>query len=126
MADRKDDAEPEARAPEGGPAWRLGDQACKSGSRPDGPTLTPKRPGPLNASSARRPKPSGGHSTASGLVTSARGRVRSGDAAGPPDEAAASGAEVPAGRIQHPPDKPLRQERRLTSVFDPASERAFW
>jgi len=34
-------------------------------------------------------------------------RVPPGDAAGPPDEAAASGDEkVPAGRIQHPPNKP--------------------
>jgi hypothetical protein len=70
-------------------------------------SLTVKAPRLLSAASARTPKPSGGHSTANGLVTNTRGRVPPGDAAGPHDEAAALGDEkAPAGRIQHPPDKP--------------------
>ena len=71
------------------------------------PNPSPERTRSLSATSARTPKPSGGHSTASGLVTNTRGRVRPGDAAGPPDEAAALGDEkAPAALIQHRPDKP--------------------
>jgi len=90
-------------------------------SQPIGPAQ-PESPRPLSAANARTPKPSGGHSTASDLVTNTRGRVRPGDAAGPPDEAAALADEkAPAGRIQHPLGKPRQQERRLISFFDPAS-----
>jgi hypothetical protein len=94
-------------------------------SQPIGPAQ-PESPRPLSAANARTPKPSGGHSTASDLVTNTRGRVRPGDAAGPPDEAAASGDErARVGRRHQPRDKPERQERRLTSFFDPASQPSF-
>jgi hypothetical protein len=90
-------------------------------SQPIGPAQ-PESPRPLSAANARTPKPSGGHSTASDLLTNARGRVRPGDAAEPPDEAVALADEkAPAGRIQHPLGKPRQQERRLISFFDPAS-----
>jgi hypothetical protein len=71
-------------------------------------------------SSSRVSKSSRGHSTASDLATNPSGRVRSGDAAGSRDAAAASVDEVPAGRMPHPPDKPYPQQQRLTSFFDPA------
>jgi hypothetical protein len=75
---------------------------------------------PYGKPTARTPIPSGGHSTATSLVTNARGRVHAGDAAGPPDEAAALGDEkAPAGRMPHPLDKPQRQERRLTAFSIP-------
>ena len=90
-------------------------------SQPIGPAQ-PESPRTLSAANARTPKPSGGHSTASGLVTNTSGRVRPGDAAGPPDEAAALADEkAPVGRIQHPLGTPRQQERRLISFFDPAS-----
>ena len=61
----------------------------------------------LSAASVRTPKPIGRHSIASDLVTNTRGRVRAGEAAGPPDEAPALGDEkAPAGRMQRRPDKP--------------------